>query len=238
MLSPSLKGARPGATQGRPRTENAPADSASEDDVTTLGAMAPEGPTARANPARGLALIATAVILGIFVLRQGFETGPGGMDAMLEEARSEDEASGSTDDADDGDDSEAGSDDSASVDEEPEEPAEPRAPAEVGVRVANTTSIGGSAGELTAQVEGTGYQTVEATDAAERDRGTTLIVFREGFEQEALALTAAIAPEGVQVEAEPVPEDPPLSQGNEPLMSDDVDLLVLLGHDLAEQLAG
>jgi hypothetical protein len=198
--------------------------------------MASEDPPARANPARGLALIATVLIVGIFVLRQGFDTSDelaaGPVGDVGEEA-AEDEDGGETGEADD-------SDDEATPEEAPpEEPPEPRAPSEVTVRVANTTSVGGAAGGWSDSIEQNSYLIAEATDAAdpERDRAATAIVYAEGFEPEARVLAEAIGdPE--QIELRQYAAEELLSQSGEAMMTEDVNLLVLLGEDLANQAGG
>jgi hypothetical protein len=203
--------------------------------VTTLARMAPDGPPARANPARGLALIATAVILGFFILRNGLDvdtdlSSEAAADNATDEAAEEDVAEGD----EPGDEGDGNGDDAG--DAEGDEPAQPelRAPSEVTVRVANTTGVGGAAGTLSTQVETNGYAIAEATDSAERDRAETVIYYRDGYEAEARALADAIAPEGTSVQVEAAPADPPMDRDNaEPLLTDETHLLVLLGADLA-----
>lgn len=198
--------------------------------MTTLDGMPAEGPPPRANPARGLALIATALILGIFVLRQGFDTDTDRVVEAAERAEEADENGEAAADEPSGDEND-GSGEAEEADE-PEE-VEPRSPTEITVRIANTTAIGGAAGTLSGAIEQNGYSTIEPTDAADRDRDTSVIVFREGWDAEAVVLASEIAPEGVEVELRELGDEPPLSTDNQPLMGEDVQLLVLMGHDLA-----
>lgn len=191
-----------------------------------------EDPPARANPTRGLALIATAVILGIFVLRQGFETTDNGAAATEVGSDQEEDSSDGTPEEDD----EEGEDEGA-ANEEAEAPPEPLAPAELMVRVANTTGVGGAAGGWSDNIETNGYQTAEPTDAAERDLERTTVVHREELAAEASSLAAAIG-EPDQIQVRPFAGEELLSQAGEPLMTEDVDLLILLGQDLADQAGG
>ena len=171
--------------------------------------MVPERTPSRANPARGLALIATAVIVGIFLLRNGFgDQGvpDGGSDtpAVTQPGDAAPPADGSATTA-------------------PPEQAPPKAPAEVTVRVANAAGVNGAAGEWTDKISQAGYKTVEATNATP-NRDTTAVIFAPGFDREAGILAEAIgAPsDGIVALSEPAQVDPA-----------GANLVVLLGTDLA-----
>jgi hypothetical protein len=204
-------------------------DTATRGDVLTASVddMVPEGPPARANPARGIALIATALILGLFVLRQGFETVNGEADA--EGASST--ATATEEGTDDGGSGAEPVDEGGGAEPPPPEEQEPLSPSELTVRVVNTTSVPGTAANWSCFLD-TEYTTVEPTDAAgDRDqRAATVVMFAPELDQEAAQLAQAIG-DGVGVE--PVPQDPPLGSDGQPLMAEGVQLLVMLGTDQA-----
>lgn len=168
--------------------------------------MVPERTQARANPARGLALIATAVIVGIFLLRNGnFDGG----------STLSDDASAIESEDDSGD----GTSDTTAV-------PQGRPPAEITVRVANATDVGGAAGVYTDLLAGEGYLTVEPTDAPEgTDPSTTVVLYAAGFEIEAANLATAVGslPEAITPLSDPPQVDPAGAQ-----------LVVLLGLDRAQ----
>jgi hypothetical protein len=173
--------------------------------------MVPERTQARANPARGLALIATAVIVGIFLLRNGFG------DQGIPDSGSDTPAVTQPG----GDATAPPADGSATTAAPAQTP--PKAPAEVTVRVANAAGVNGAAGEWTDKISQAGYKTVEATNATP-NRDTTAVIFQAGFDREAGMLAEAIgAPsEGIVALSEPAQVDPA-----------GANLVVLLGTDLA-----
>jgi hypothetical protein len=201
--------------------------------------MQTERPPARSSPARGVALIATAVILGLFVLRNGFEDSSA-EDAASVTTEAPDDAAADAGEGDDaanaggeqapqqGDQADAGEqgDGDGGGEQgggEQQQPPSPRPPQEVTVLVANASGVTGAAGSLTDNLAGAGYQTVEATNAPETSE-TTQVLFAEGFDREAAAVAEQIrAPaDGVA----PLPGPPPVElQGAR--------VLVLLGLDLA-----
>lgn len=189
--------------------------------------MASEDPPARANPARGLALIATALILGIFVLRQGFDT-TDDLAAGAADTGEEEEEEAPPDEGDD----------EAAADEQEEAPPEPRSPDQLTVRVANTAGVAGAAAEWTDNIKTNGYKTTDATNAEDPDPATTAIVYADGLEAEATALAEALGDPG-QIQLRPQADAGELTSTNgEPLMGEDVQLVVLLGQDLASQAGG
>jgi hypothetical protein len=166
--------------------------------------MVPERTQTRANPARGIALIATAVIVGIFLLRNGWENG----------------STVAADGVDDRPQAGAGPDTETTASTQPARP-----PAEVTVRVANASGIGGAAGEKTDLLAQDGYPTVEPTNAPEgTDPATTVILFAAGYDREAAMLAEKLgaAPTSVAALTEPPQIDPAGAQ-----------LVVILGTDLA-----
>jgi hypothetical protein len=171
-------------------------------------------PPARAHPARGVALIATAVILGFFVLRNAWDQGVP-LVAANDENASEAPQDDSPEDADESaDDGEPAEDDGAPV-----RPAE-----EVTVMVANTTGVAGAASNVTDLLAGGGYQTLDPTNA-EDPRETTVVLFIEGFEREAAELSQALADPPTDIE--PLPDPPPVDPAG-------AQLVVMLGDDLAQ----
>jgi hypothetical protein len=170
--------------------------------------METERPTARSNPARGVALIATAVILGLFIVRNGFDNPSSADDGTAPT----EQAGGSTAPTGNG-----GETTTTTA------PPAARQPAEVAVLVANASGVSGAAGGLTATLASQGYQTAPETNAPE-SVGATQVLFAPGFDAEAAALAGAIQapPDGVA----PMPQPPPVELGP-------AQILVLLGPDLA-----
>src|SRR5262245_61348127 len=110
--------------------------------------MVPDRTQARANPARGLALIATAVIVGIFLLRNGF--GDQGIPDIGTDDPAVTEAGGNG----------TGAEGSTETTAAPQ--PDQKEPSEVIVRVANAAGVNGAAGEWTTTISDAGYQVVEA----------------------------------------------------------------------------
>jgi LytR cell envelope-related transcriptional attenuator len=171
-----------------------------------------EGPTTRSNPARGIVLLAAAVVLGLFLLR-----------ALEDSAPTDDIATAPTTTAAGGEATdttapEEGGDTTTTA-------APVRQPAEIVVRVANVSSVDGAASERTEQLAGAGYQTVEATNGPEGQQlDATQVLFVDGFEGEARALAEQLGAPAEGVTA--MPAQPPVDPGG-------AQLVVLLGTDLA-----
>lgn len=174
--------------------------------------MVPERTQARANPARGLALIATAVVVGVFLLRNGFEE-PSVADAASGDTPAVTQPAGG----------EGGAPAEGAATTTTAPPTEPKTPQETTVRVANAAGVNGAAAEWTNRIAEAGYETVEATNATP-NRDTTAVLYQAGFEREADSLAEAIgAPsEGIVALSEPPQVDP-----------GGANLVVLLGTDLA-----
>jgi hypothetical protein len=169
----------------------------------------PAAPAAQGSVARGVVLVAVALVIGVLLLR--------------------DDDSATTQVA-------VGSDTAGEVDNDPsvddaEEPdvttttttEAPRDPAEVKVLVANGSGVNGAAGGATDALEALGY--VTGTPANAERVPSTVVYFTTGFQAEAEALAAAIgaSPDSVT----PMPAVAPV---------DDLQLanvLVHLGPDLA-----
>jgi hypothetical protein len=173
--------------------------------------MVPEHTPARANPARGLALIASAVIIGIFVLRQGWDDTAGssvsnGGNAAEQAGESPDGETATT---------------------PPTQPERPNT--EVIVRVFNATDTGGAAGRLSQGLVDEGWQAVEPTDAPDGwPADKTEVLFVPGFDREAATVAGAIGASADAVKA--VPTDQAIDAGG-------AQVLVMLGGDLAGNFA-
>ena len=132
-----------------------------------------EGPS---NPARGIVLLAAAVVLGLFLLRALEDSAPS--DDIATAPTGTTAAGGEATDTTAGED---GGDTTTTA-------APLRQPAEVVVRVANVSGVSGAAGERTEQIAAAGYQTVEATNGPEGQQlDATQVLFVDGFEGEARA---------------------------------------------------
>lgn len=174
----------------------------------------PAEPTA--NPARGAALVVVAVVIGLFLLREGLDTS----EAVTTNSGSDD-SSETTDSAD------------SATDEGTDEGTETttttvagRPAAEVPTIVLNGTDIGGVAGKYSDALASAGYQLTDPDGAnADANTAVTLIYFAEGFEADAAAVAKAIgAP--ASVVPEPLPTTPP-----GPIAGASV--VVVIGTDLA-----
>jgi len=171
-----------------------------------------EEPSTRSNPARGIVLLAAAVVLGLFLLR-----------ALDDSATSDDIAATTGTTAANGE----GTDTTAAEDggDTTTTAAPLRQPAEIVVRVANVSGVSGAAGAKTEQLAAAGYQTVEATNGPEGQQlDATQVLFVDGFEGEAGALAEALGAPADGVAA--MPAQPPADPGG-------AQLVVMLGTDLA-----
>lgn len=173
--------------------------------------MVPERTQPRANPARGLALIATAVIVGLFLLRNWDGTG-GGVAAANgngEGGNTEVTTPGQTTVP-------GGGEQSATT-------VAARPPTEVTVRVLNATDVQGAASRLSDLLEESNYIIVESDNAGTM-LDATKILFAAGYEREAAELARSIASpaENLEALANPPQVDPNGAQ-----------LVVLLGKDIA-----
>jgi hypothetical protein len=156
-----------------------------------------------------VALIATAVVLGLFIVRNGFDT-----PSSADDGTPTTEAGGGT-----GTTAQGGEGATSTTAAAPA--AHP--PAEVTVLVANASGVSGAAGEMTATLASQQYQTVPETNAP-NSVGATQVLFTSGFDADGAAVAAAIgAPAGAVA---PMPNPPPVELSG-------AQILVLLGPDLA-----
>jgi hypothetical protein len=171
----------------------------------------PSEPTA--NPARGAVLVAIAVVIGLFLLRNGLDTS----EAVTSTGDGGSDASDTTDDGG----SDEGTDGTTTTTEAP------LSPAEVPTIVLNGTDVGGAAGKYSDVLASLGYQLTNpdgANSAPEAKTATTVIYFAPGFAEEAAEVGAAIgAPDVDPVE---IPATPP-----GPIAGASV--VVVIGTDLA-----
>ena len=172
----------------------------------------PAEPTA--NPARGAALVVVAVVIGLFLLREGLDTSEAVSTGSKEEATDSSDA-GASDSTDQG------------TDETTTTTVAGRPPGEVPTIVLNDSGIAGAAGNYSDVLAAAGYQLTNPDGAnadAEGDAATTIVYFAPGFDAEAAAVAAAIgAPTLVPT---PLPTTPP-----GPIAGASV--VVVIGTDLA-----
>jgi hypothetical protein len=170
--------------------------------------MVPERTHSRANPARGVALIATAVIVGVFVLRNGWDQGTPDVASTSSEAPAGSEGGTAA--------PPSGAETTAST-------APPRAPNEVIVRVLNAAGVQGAATGWSDALAADGYQIAEAGNAPET-RDATAVLFIAGYDREAAAVAQAIG----------APADGVAAIGNPPTAdAANAHVVVLLGTDIA-----
>lgn len=171
--------------------------------------MVPERTQPRANPARGLALIATAVIVGLFLLRNWDGTGGGVAAANSEGGNTEVTSPGETTVPGGG--------------EQSPTTVAARPPNEVTVRVLNATDIQGAASRMSDLLKESNYIIVESDNAGTM-LDATKILFAAGYDREATELARSIgsAAENVEALANPPQVEPNGAQ-----------LVVLLGKDKA-----
>jgi len=176
----------------------------------------PAEPTA--NPARGAALVVVAVVIGLFLLREGLDTS----EAVT--ASSGDDGTSESVDSTDGSDSSEGTDDGTTT----STTVASRPPGEVPTIVLNDSGVDGAAGRYSDVLAAEGYQLTNpdgATADTEGDAAVTVVYFAPGFEAEAAAVATAIgAPETV------VPTDLPTTPPG-PIAGASV--VVVIGIDLA-----
>src|SRR5690349_8923825 len=133
------------------------------------------------NPARGAALVVVAVLIGLFLLREGLDTS----EAVT--TKPNDKSSEGSDSSDSSDSTDQGESTTTTI--------AVRAPADVPTIVLNDSGVAGSAGTYSDALAAAGYQLTNPDGAnadAEGDAAATIIYFAPGFEAEAAAVGAAI----------------------------------------------
>ena len=165
------------------------------------------------NPARGAALVVVAVVIGLFLLREGLDTS----EAVT--TNPSDQGSDSSDSSDSSGTDEGDGTTSTTL--------ETRAPSEVPTIVLNDSGIAGSAATYSDVLLAAGYQLTNPDGAnadAEGDAATTIIYFAPGFEADAEAVAAAIGAPDLAPTALPTTPPGPIAGAS---------VVVVLGTDLA-----
>lgn len=177
--------------------------------------MARRRPEPTANPARGAALVVVAVVIGLFLLRNGLDTS----EAITTNG-------GPTQSSDDGGASDGGDSTDDGTGETTTTLPAVRPPAEVPTIVLNGTTVGGVAKAYSDALATAGYQLTNPDGAnADADTATTLVYFIPGFEAEAAAVATAIAaPATVVPAALPTPPPGQISGAS---------VVVVIGTDIA-----
>jgi hypothetical protein len=176
-------------------------------------ARRPTEPTA--NPARGAALVVVAVLIGLFLLRNGLDTSETVVPS----------SDGSvTDGADEGTDESTDTATDESTDSTNDTVAL-RPATQVSAVVLNGSGVTGAAGRYSEVLGGLGYQLTDENGAdATADVATTQVLHGPGFEGEAAALATAIGAPATAVQ--------PLGT-TQPGVINGAQVVVVLGPDLA-----
>lgn len=173
-----------------------------------------------ANPARGVALVVVAVLVGLFLLRNGLDTS---------EVVSGDDTPAATAGVTDG--STAGSTDAGTTegtDEVSSTTIALRQPAEVPTIVLNGSGASGAAKRYSTYLASLGYALTNAEGAnATNNVQTTQVFYAEGFEQEAVVVANALGSVG-GIAAPQVAVQPTASLG----VTNGASVVVVLGPDL------
>ena len=168
------------------------------------------------NPARGAALVVIAVLIGLFLLREGLDTS----EAVT--TNSSDKGSDSSESSDSSDSTDEGGEDTTTT------TLATRAPADVPTIVLNDSGVAGAAGGYSDALAAAGYNMTNPDGAnadAEGDAAATVIYFAPGFEAEAAAVGAVIGvPDTVVPAALPTTPPGPIAGAS---------VVVVLGTDLA-----
>jgi len=172
----------------------------------------PTEPTA--NPARGAALVVVAVVIGLFLLRNGLDTSEAITSNPGSDGRS----------ADGGDGSDEGSDEGTDGTTTSTTPL--RAPVDVPSIVLNDSGVPGAAGKYSEVLTAAAYTLTNPAGEnadAEGDAATTLIYFAPGFEAEAAEVAILIGAPNVVPAALPTIPPGPIANAS---------VVVVLGTDL------
>jgi hypothetical protein len=164
-----------------------------------------------ANPTRGAILVVVAVVLGLFLLRNGLDT--------TEAVRASNDDRGSQRD----DEQAPGEEGDGEEGETTETTVPVRAPAEVPTVVLNGTNVAGVAGRFNDHLAAAGYPMGTPANASPKVDATA-VYFLPGYDREAAAVAAAIgAPETAVA---PLPATVPGEIGG-------AQVVVVIGADLA-----
>lgn len=186
------------------------------------------GKSAGVNAARGIAVIALAVIVGALLMAKGLDETDSV--APLGETTATTVGNGANDDPDTTVETASTGDDTV-VEEETTTPAPtgPRVPAEVRVLVLNGAGgIAGIAGRGTAKLVEAGYDTAGASDA--KGPAPSIILYTEGFELEAQAVADVF---GIPADTYTAPFDPETSPTDD---TQGANIIVRIGNDNVIQI--
>ena len=161
------------------------------------------------NPARGIALVVGAVVIGLLLLRNGLDTS---------EAVS---STGGKPSADSGTD-QGSSDDGSTTTTAPKVDTG-RPATEISAIVLNGTSVNGAAKKYSDALAALGYQMSEPASASVKTP-TTIVYYAVGYEKEAATMAKALGLPATA--AQPMPTTPPGEIGT-------ANLVVLIGDDIA-----
>lgn len=161
--------------------------------------------------ARGMALLAVALLLGIVLLNATDADPPG----TTLSSRGDSDTGGGTDD-DDADGEGTGA--SPTVTSAPPTTAPARAPKDVKTLVANASSTKGAAGTATERLKGLGYNALAPANA--KSVAESSVYFTAGFDRDAAAIAAALQLPPATVK--PLPAAPPFD-------TKDANVIVVLG---------
>jgi hypothetical protein len=161
-----------------------------------------------ANPARGAVLVIVAVLVGLFLLRNGIDTST--------------TSTGSTDSSS----TDAGATDGGSDSATSTTPSTVglRDPSQVPTIVLNGTSVNGAAKKWSSYLATKSYQLVDSDGAGGPDATATSVYYAAGFEQEASAVALLIGAPATSVALLPTPA---------PQNSGAAKVVVVLGPDVA-----
>lgn len=183
-------------------------------------------PTPRSNGldanARGLAVLAVAVVIGLLLLLKAGDTGTTQVAAVPGTTNTVD-VSGIGGKTDNSDSTTTTPEDTTTSSSTPSDAA--RAPADVKVLVLNSGGPAGTAGATSSTVGEKGYSMATAGNAATRGRAATAIYYAAGFEVEAADIAGLLGKTSDAVKAMPTTSPGP--------GADKADIVVVLGKDTA-----
>jgi LytR cell envelope-related transcriptional attenuator len=165
--------------------------------------------------AKGAALLVVAVLIGAFLLWQGFDNGSstaGAADQTNLTPTDEPSASEPT---------------VATTPESTTTSALPRPPAEVKVLVANGTDVKGTATQFSQKLATEGYVTSDPGTGDNSDYTTSVVYYSPDYEAEAAAVASAVGIDSANVK--PMPDPVPTKDGS----LREASVLVIIGSDLA-----
>jgi hypothetical protein len=166
----------------------------------------PTEPTA--NPARGAALVVVAILVGLFLLRNGIDTTT--------------TATGSTDKGASTD--AGGTDTGTDSDSTTSSTLGLRDPAQTPTVVLNGTQVNGAAKKWSSFLQSKGYGLTDTDGAGGPDAAATSVYYAAGFEQEAAAVATLIGAPSTSVALVPTPA--PQNAGT-------AKIIVVLGPEIA-----